>query len=72
MAGDVPIGDIVNTLTSIFFNVFFALLKDPFMLMGIIIFLIWVVVEELIKKRHKKGKANANMAALLPYLMSRR
>lgn len=70
MATDIPIAGILNAFMGALMSALFALLENPFLFIGVIIFVIWFIIEEAIKKKHKEKKQD--LSALLPYLMARR
>ena len=70
MAGDVPLAGIASALVGALMQAMIALARNPFILIGVLVFIIWLILEEAIKSKHKKK--SDNLAALLPYLMASR
>jgi hypothetical protein len=69
MAMDVPVDQLLGALIGGVISAFFAIAQNLFLLMGVIIFIIWLIIEESIKRRHKNKKQD--LSKLLPYLLAR-
>ena len=67
MAG--PVDQLVRALIGGVITAFFAIAQNLYLLMGIIIFVIWLILEEVVKRKHKKKKQD--LSKLLPYLLAR-
>jgi hypothetical protein len=69
MAMDIPVDQLLGSLIAGIVTAFFAIAQNTFLLMGVIIFILWLIIEESIKRKHKKKKQD--LSKLLPYLLAR-